>query len=95
MSTLPKALRLADELTAFNHQTTHAAAAELRRLYAEVDKLSYRLAYPDNFVNEECDELLKALKLCLPLIDDYDGTNSAEAIAARAAIAKAEGAQHG
>ena len=63
----PEALRLADALEADQQgidlgaegmgwgpstATRTQAAAELRRLYAEVDSLSYRLAYPDNFVKE-------------------------------------------
>jgi hypothetical protein len=56
----PKALRLADALER-EYSGCHTdeddflemdAAAELRRLYAEVDSLSYRLAYPDNFARE-------------------------------------------
>ena len=61
----PEALRLADALEADQQgidlgaegmgwgpstATRTQAAAELRRLYAEVDRLSYQLAYPDNFV---------------------------------------------
>lgn len=63
----PEALRLADALEADQQgidlgaegmgwgpstATRTQAAAELRRLYAEVDRLSYQLAYPDNFVKE-------------------------------------------
>lgn len=59
-----EALRLADALEADQQgidlgaegmgwwpstATRTQAAAELRRLYAEVDRLSYQLAYPDNF----------------------------------------------
>lgn len=62
-----EALRLADALEADQQgidlgaegmgwgpstATRTQAAAELRRLYAEVDRLSYQLAYPDNFVKE-------------------------------------------
>lgn len=54
----PKALQLADILDreqaadVLTYDTALEAAAELRRLYAEVDRLSYQLAYPDNFVKE-------------------------------------------
>lgn len=62
-----EALRLADALEADQQgidlgaegmgwgpstATRTQAAAELRRLYAEVDRLSYQLAYPDNFLKE-------------------------------------------
>lgn len=50
----PEALHLADYLEFSHRHAEHSpefiAAAELRRLYAEVDRLSYQLAYPDNFV---------------------------------------------
>jgi hypothetical protein len=58
MTTQPEALRLAESLEADFRSDTYSfddmiqAAAELRRLYAEVDSLSYRLAYPDNFARE-------------------------------------------
>lgn len=53
----PEALRLAEYLETYGpksniDRTSVQAAAELRRLYAEVDRLSYQLAYPDNFVKE-------------------------------------------
>lgn len=54
----PEALRIAIKLErewtndALNYDTAQEAWTELRRLYAEVDSLSYRLAYPDNFVKE-------------------------------------------
>lgn len=60
----PEALRLADALEddlhtndgrslgLYSQGIADNAAAELRRLYAEVDSLSYRLAYPDNFLKE-------------------------------------------
>jgi len=68
---MSKALQLADELTFIcrypNVRITPLdvniqkdAAAELRRLYAEVDSLSYQLAYPGNYVCPECDELRSA-----------------------------------
>ena len=55
MTKQPEALRLADAIDpltrkALDNLTCTVAAAELRRLYAEVDRLSYQLAYPDNFV---------------------------------------------
>ena len=58
MTQQPEALRLAESLEAdfksdtFNFDDMIEAAAELRRLYAEVDRLSYRLAYPNNFARE-------------------------------------------
>jgi hypothetical protein len=52
MSAQPEALRLADWMETFNYPKMEESAAELRRLYAEVDRLSYRLAYPDNFARE-------------------------------------------
>lgn len=54
----PEALRIAIKLErewtndALNYDTAQEAWTELRRLYAEVDSLSYRLAYPDNFLKE-------------------------------------------
>lgn len=54
----PEALRLAELMDYLSNdsydwwQEFDKCAAELRRLYAEVDSLSYRLAYPDNFVKE-------------------------------------------
>lgn len=57
----PEALRMADALEddlhaddgtslgLYSQCIADNAAAELRRLYAEVDRLSYQLAYPDNF----------------------------------------------
>lgn len=54
MSEQPLALRLADSADACQLTIHDCAlvAAELRRLYAEVDSLSYRLAYPDNFARD-------------------------------------------
>lgn len=54
----PEALRIAIKLErewtndALNYDTAQEAWTELRRLYAEVDRLSYQLAYPDNFLKE-------------------------------------------
>lgn len=54
----PEALHLADYLEFSHRHAEHSpefiAAGELRHLYAEVDRLSYQLAYPDNFVKELC-----------------------------------------
>lgn len=59
MNIQPEALRLAVDLDeasedhdAWNKRLNYEAAIELRRLYAEVDRLSYQLAYPDNFLKE-------------------------------------------
>jgi len=58
MTEQPEALRLAESLEITNGLLAKKeAAAELRRLHAEVDRLSYRLAYPDNFVSPEVEEL--------------------------------------
>jgi hypothetical protein len=45
-------MRPEDTLNWRHYDNATNAAAELRRLYAEVDRLSYRLAYPDNFARE-------------------------------------------
>lgn len=63
MNIKPEALRLADAIDPLTRKTLDnltcaVAAAELRRLYAEVDRLSYQLAYPDNFVKESKQETL-------------------------------------
>jgi hypothetical protein len=104
MSTQPKALRLAELLESDQQgidlgaegmgwgpsaTVRTQAAAELRRLYSEVDSLSYRLAYPGNFTCEKCDELLAALKEVLNC--DKTRTSFGAVMRARAAIAKAEG----
>jgi len=64
----PEALRLADALEddlhaddgtslgLYSQGIADNAAAELRRLYAEVDRLSYQLAYPDNFERQPLTE---------------------------------------
>ena len=62
-----EALHLADYLE-FSHRHADGspefiAAAELRRLYAEVDRLSYQLAYPDNFVKEPEQEPVGSLSV--------------------------------
>jgi hypothetical protein len=94
MSAQPKAMQLANRLEEILHDWTvaHLAAAELRRLYAEVDSLSYRLAYPDNFVCEECDELLEALKEVLNC--DKTRTSFGAVMRARAALSKFQGENH-
>ena len=77
-STQPEALRLAelmDYLSTDSYewwQEFDKCATELRRLYAEVDRLSYQLAYPDNFVKEPEQEpafyLLEALNAAEDLL---------------------------
>lgn len=58
MRAQPEALRLAELMDYLSNDSYEwrkefdKCAAELRRLYAEVDRLSYQLAYPDNFVKE-------------------------------------------
>lgn len=108
MTTQPEALRLADELEDCRVPLPleRKAAAELRRLYAEIERLrdasvGYSQQTMDAVVREreklrEANaELLEALKELLAL-PDYDGTvetSTARREAkhkARAAIAKAE-----
>jgi hypothetical protein len=97
----PEALELADHLDDLFLDADgepKKAAAELRRLHAEVERLSYRLAYPDNFVSPEVEEL-RAIKA--QLLEALENTHTqpgceqwiAErkaSVALRAAIPEAE-----
>ena len=98
MSKQPEALRLADALESDPSDITgHKAASELRRLHDLLGKAN-ALA---RIRAERIDELLSALCLALPILqeisdaDGYTSTTSHRALeAARIAIAKSEGANN-
>lgn len=105
MNKISKALLLADEVdndkwTADTQRWAREAADELRRLHKEVDSLSYRLAYPQNFECESCKELVETLQkmLTMPCSDGTQKTAIARINAkkaARKAIASATGEHNG
>jgi hypothetical protein len=99
--TQPEALRLADALEKYwgaesGHDRERQAAAELRRLHAEVEELRgaldeamWHVKYKElKAVNEE---LLEALKAMLTNWEEDPAYGSDAADKARAAIAKAGG----
>lgn len=91
MSTQPEALRKADLLAEYlgaDHPAVRAISAELRRLHAENELLHER----HHFDNGVLKELLKALKNIDTEFTKHGRQHWPEAVKARAAIKKAEGA---
>jgi predicted nucleic acid-binding Zn-ribbon protein len=94
----PEALQLADwlEYGNYNHEDVIKAAAELRRLHSEVDRLTRHILNQNNELDDlipmaekvetQRDELLEALKW-IARVNAMDYEYQAKA---RAAIAKAE-----
>jgi hypothetical protein len=96
--TQPEALRLADRLDAnfVRTQTELESAAELRRLHIEVQQLKSDLREEvliSNAMLETKDVLLEALEKLARLVNGEHYGNSDGNIIARAAIAKASGAE--
>ena len=97
MTQQPEALRLADELRAApeRSRTSFEAAAELRRLHAELERCKQVCAATAEGWRVERDALLEALKRVLDRFDPYAvpgyETNVAAEEKARAAIKAVEG----